>query len=221
MERGRATCDSRRSVRCSSMRRSAIPSTLGSSSGCWPFRRSASRSRLCRSSPLPRSTRSIEAPDRARWEGRRDRALLLVGVQTGLRVSELTGLDCGDVNLGTGANVRCEGKGRKLRAVPLTTTTEAVLKVWMSERSGRRDEPLFPTRTGRRLSTDAVERLVHKHAATAGQLCPSLRAESLHPHTLRHRCAMSLLQAGVDISVSRCGWDTPTSGLHSPISTPT
>jgi site-specific recombinase XerD len=143
----------------------------------------------------------IDAPDRERWEGRRDRALLLVGVQTGLRVSELTGLDCGDVSLGTGANVRCEGKGRKLRAVPLTTTTEAVLKVWMSERSGRQDEPLFPTRTGRRLSTDAVERLVHKHAATAGQRCPSLRPATLHPHTLRHSCAMSLLQAGVDTSV--------------------
>jgi len=62
----------------------------------------------------------IDAPDLARWEGRRDRALLLVAIQTGLRVSELTGLDCGDVTLGTGANVRCEGKGRKHRAVPLT-----------------------------------------------------------------------------------------------------
>lgn len=109
----------------------------------------------------------IEAPDRKRWEGRRDRALLLLAVQTGLRVSELTGLDCHDITLGTGANVRCLGKGRKHRAVPLTTPTAAVLRVWLDERAGERNEPIFPTRTGRRLSSDAIERLVHKHALTA------------------------------------------------------
>jgi site-specific recombinase XerD len=143
----------------------------------------------------------VGAPDLSRWEGRRDRALLLVAVQTGLRVSELTGLDCGDVGLGTGANVRCEGKGRKHRAVPLTAVTEAVLTVWLTERAGRRDEPLFPTRTGRRLSADAVERLVRKHAATASARCPSLRPEKLHPHVLRHSCALTLLPAGVDTAV--------------------
>jgi site-specific recombinase XerD len=143
----------------------------------------------------------IDAPDRTRWEGRRDRALLLVGVQTGLRVSELIGLNCADVDLGAGANVRCEGKGRKHRAVPLTTPTEAVLGVWLSERAGRRDEPVFPTRTGRRLSRDAIERLVRKHATTASARCPSIRPERVHPHVLRHSCAMSLLQAGVDTSV--------------------
>jgi site-specific recombinase XerD len=143
----------------------------------------------------------LAAPDLARWEGRRDRALLLVAVQTGLRVSELTGLDCGDVSTGAGANVRCNGKGRKYRAVPVTSTTEAVLKVWLAERAGRRDEPVFPTRTGRRLSVDAVERLVRKHATTASNRCPSIRADTLHPHVLRHSCAMSLLQAGVDTAV--------------------
>lgn len=143
----------------------------------------------------------VAAPDLARWEGRRDRALLLVAVQTGLRVSELTGLDCGDVSVGTGASVRCEGKGRRHRAVPLTTATEAVLAVWLAERGGGRDDPLFPTRTGRRLSADAVERLVRKHGAAAAARCPSLRAEQLHPHVLRHTCAMSLLQSGVDTAV--------------------
>jgi site-specific recombinase XerD len=143
----------------------------------------------------------LGAPNRARWEGRRDRALLLLAVQTGLRVSELTGLNCGDVSLGTGANVRCNGKGRKHRAVPLTAATQAVISVWMTERAGRRDDPLFPTRTGRRLSTDAVERLVRKHAATAATRCPSIRVEQLHPHVLRHTCAMTLLRAGVDSAV--------------------
>lgn len=133
--------------------------------------------------------------------GRRDHALLLLAIQTGLRVSELTGLNCGDVTLGTGANVRCSGKGRKQRAVPLTETTAAVLRVWLRERGGRPDDPLFPVPTGRRLSRDAVERRVAKHAATAAQHCPSLQDKRLSPHVLRHTSAMSLLQAGVDSSV--------------------
>lgn len=143
----------------------------------------------------------IEAPDSTRWEGRRDRALLLLAVQTGLRVSELTGLGCGDVTFGDGASVRCEGKGRKHRAVPLSSSCEAVLKVWMHERAGRRDEPLFPTHTGRRLSADAIQRLVRKHAVVAATRCQTLRAEALHPHTLRHSCAMALLHARVDTAV--------------------
>jgi site-specific recombinase XerD len=143
----------------------------------------------------------LAAPNSTRWEGRRDRALLLVAVQTGLRVSELTGLNCGDVTLGTGGCVRCEGKGRRHRAVPLTAATAAVLRQWIEERSGLRDDPLFPTRTGRRLSTDAVERLVHKHAVTAAQGCRTLHADKVHPHVLRHSCAMALLQAGVDTAV--------------------
>lgn len=143
----------------------------------------------------------LGAPDRTRWEGRRDRALLLVATQTGLRLSELIDLDCGDVSLGAGANLRCLGKGRKHRAVPLTSTTQAVLRVWLTERAGQPDQPLFPTRTGRRLSSDAVQRLVREHAATAGRRCPSIRADALHPHVLRHSCAMSLLRAGVDTAV--------------------
>jgi site-specific recombinase XerD len=143
----------------------------------------------------------IAAPDRSTWEGRRDHALLLVAIQTGLRVSELIGLNCGDVTFGTGAHVRCEGKGRKQRAVPLTGNTEAVLRVWLQEREGQPQDPLFPTRTGRRLSRDAVERRVTKHSATAAEHCPSLHSKRLTPHVLRHTSAMSLLHAGVDCSV--------------------
>ena len=143
----------------------------------------------------------VNTPDLTRWEGRRDRALLLTAVQTGLRVSELIGLNCADLTLGTGAAVTCLGKGRRHRAVPLTAPTEAVLKVWTNERAGRPDEPLFPTRTGRRLSSDAVQRLVRKHAIAAAANCPSLRADQIHPHVLRHSCAMTLLQAGVDTAV--------------------
>ena len=143
----------------------------------------------------------IAAPDQCRWEGRRDRVLMLLAIQTGLRVSELIGLNCGDVTLGIGANVRCEGKGRKQRAVPLTAPVEALLGVWLTERAGQSGDPLFPTRTGRRLSRDAIALRVSTHAATAAQRCTSLRGKRIHPHVLRHSCAMSLLQAGVDTSV--------------------
>ena len=143
----------------------------------------------------------IDAPDTTRWEGRRDRALLTLTIQAGLRVSELIALDCGDLALGTGAHVRCEGKGRKQRSVPLTAQTQAVLATWLKERAGRPYDPLFPTRTGRRLSRDAIERRVATHAATATQRCASLQGKKLHPHVLRHSCAMSLLQAGVDTTV--------------------
>ena len=143
----------------------------------------------------------LAAPGQDSWLARRDRALLLVAVQTGLRVSELTGLTTGDVHLGSGAHVRCHGKGRKDRATPLTRQTVAVLRQWLTERGGGPGDPLFPTRAGRRLSRDAVERLVAKHAAATAATCPSLAGKNVTPHTLRHSAAMALLHAGVDTSV--------------------
>jgi len=71
----------------------------------------------------------------------------------------------------------------------------------VTRHGGRPDEALFPTRAGNPLSHDAVQRLVRKHAATAAVGCPSIRSDQIHPHVLRHSCAMSLLQAGVDTAV--------------------
>ena len=143
----------------------------------------------------------IAAPDRASWCGRRDHALLSVAVQTGLRVSELTGLRGADVGLGTGAHVRCTGKGRKERCTPLDKHTVALLRVWLQERGGGPDDPLFPTRRGSSLTRSAVRCLVAKHAATAARQCPSLQTKHTTPHTLRHSCAMELLHSGVDSAV--------------------
>lgn len=143
----------------------------------------------------------LAAPDRDTWVGRRDHALLLVAVQTGLRVSELTSLTCGDVELGTGAHLRCHGKGRKERITPLTKQACGVLRVWLAERQGEPDDPLFPSRRRLSLSRDAVALLVAKHTRVAGQRCPSLSSKTVSPHVLRHTCAMSLLAVGVDISV--------------------
>jgi integrase/recombinase XerD len=143
----------------------------------------------------------VSAPDPETWIGRRDRTLLLVGVQTGLRVSELTNLTCGDVVLGTGAHIRCTGKGRKERITPLTAQAIDALQVWLAERQGAPGEPLFPSRRKTALSRDAVALLVAKHATAAEVACPSLRAKTISPHVLRHSCAMQLLAQGIDVTV--------------------
>jgi integrase/recombinase XerD len=144
----------------------------------------------------------LAACDQSTWTGRRDHAMLALTIQTGLRISELIALTCQDITLGTGANVHTRtGKGRKTRRTPLTPTIRTVLKAWLSERAGTPDDPLFPTRTGARLSRDAVEHrlAIHLHAATAN--CPSLTAKHITMHTLRHTAAMRLLLAGNDITV--------------------
>ena len=142
----------------------------------------------------------LDAPDQRTWIGRRDHALLLVAVQTGLRVAELVGLRCSDAVLTNGPHVRCLGKGRKERCTPLTAQTVAILRGWRAERGGEPDDPLFPSRRGTPLSTDAVQALVTKYAAAAAELCPSLTAKNVTPHTLRHSCAMFLREAGIDIA---------------------
>jgi integrase/recombinase XerD len=143
----------------------------------------------------------LAAPDRDRWTGRRDHALLLTMIQTGLRVSELTSLNCADITLSTGPHLRCHGKGRKQRITPLTPQTAQVLRVWQHERAGNPQDPLFPTSRGGHLSRDAIAWLLAKHVATAARACPSLNAKTITPHTLRHTAAMRLLHAGVDITV--------------------
>lgn len=143
----------------------------------------------------------LAAPDRGTWVGRRDHALLLVAIHTGLRVSELTSLACRDVELGTGAHLRCHGKGRKERITPLTTEVCAVLRVWLAERRGGSNDAVFPSRRGGPLSSDAVAVLVARHVRTAASRCPTLGANTVTPHVLRHTCAMRLLAVGVDTSV--------------------
>ena len=149
----------------------------------------------------PETEALLAAPDQTTWAGRRDRTLMLLTVQTGLRVSELVGLDCQDIVLGNGAHVRCKGKGRKERCTPLRKETIKTLHSWLRERDGRPSDPLFPNARGGRLSRDGVEYLLRKHLSTAVLSCPSLKNKRLSPHVLRHTAAMDLLQHGVDRSV--------------------
>lgn len=143
----------------------------------------------------------LAAPDLTTAKGRRDRNLLLVAIQTGLRVSELIALRCTDIELGVGAHVRCYGKGRKERATPLRREAVIALRAWLRDRKAEPEDPLFPNDQGHALSRDAVEHLVAKHVAAASTKCPSLRRKHVSPHVLRHSTAMELLESGVDRSV--------------------
>ena len=143
----------------------------------------------------------LDAPDQTTWSGRRDRTLLLVALQTGLRVSELIGLRCQDVALETGAHVRCTGKGRKTRCIPLRKEVVIALRHWFHERKGQPSDAVFPNARGQTLSRDGVEYLLSQHLKTARAKCPSLKTKQVSAHVLRHSTAMNLLQHGVDRSV--------------------
>ena len=142
----------------------------------------------------------LAVPDRTTWAGRRDHAMLLLAIQTGLRASELVNLRCGDVMVGSGAHIRCMGKGRKERCTPLRRDTAKLLAAWIGNRPDD-NRPLFPSIRGERLSRDALEHLVRKHCLTASRACPSIAAKRVTPHTLRHSTAMDLLHHGVDQAV--------------------
>ncbi len=143
----------------------------------------------------------LAAPDQFTWSGRRDHAFLLVAVQTGLRLSEMTGLKRADLSVGAGAHLRVIGKGRKERCTPLAQSTLAVLKAWLREPQRGEGDVLFPSAQGKRLSVHGVQYLLTKHRTTASKVCPSLKEKRVTVHRLRHTMAMDLLQAGVDRSV--------------------
>jgi integrase/recombinase XerD len=143
----------------------------------------------------------LAVPDRSTPIGRRDHALLLTAIQTGLRVSELTGLRCQDVHLGTVSYLFTSGKNRKERTVPVTSQTVTVLIGWLKERQGGPEEPLFPSNRRGQLSRDAVEWLIAKYTKTARERCPSLRTKKVTAHVLRHTTAMTLLQSDIGTSV--------------------
>lgn len=143
----------------------------------------------------------LEAVDRRTWFGRRDHALLLTAMQTGLRLAELTGLRHQDVALGPGGHVHCVGKGRKERGTPLTDSVNRVLNAWIRETGRAEERFLFPSRSGGQLSHDAVQDLVRKYVSIARKRCASLERKRVTPHVLRHTSAMELMQAGVDRSM--------------------
>jgi integrase/recombinase XerD len=166
----------------------------------------AIQSKRCPKKPVDFLTRTesdalLDAPDQTTRSGRRDRTLLLVALQTGLRASELIGLRCQDVVLDTGAHVCCTGKGRKTRGIPLRKEVVAALRCWLKERNGQPADAVFPNARGQPLSRDGVEYILSQHLNTARAQCPSLNTKRVSAHVLRHSTAMNLLQSGVDRSV--------------------
>ncbi|MGK2852935.1 MAG: tyrosine-type recombinase/integrase [Microbacteriaceae bacterium] len=149
----------------------------------------------------PQTLALLRAPDRATLTGRRDHVLILTAITTGLRVSELTGLTWADVHLGAGAHLLCHGKGRKDRATPLSPENVKALTVWKTEQNPSGLQPVFPTRTGTRMSTDAVAQRLTVHARTAASRESSLVGKNITPHMLRHSTAMRMLHAGIDTTV--------------------
>lgn len=169
----------------------------------------------------PETEALLAAPDNTMPLGQRDQLLLVLAVQTGLRVSELTALTCSDVTLGPGAHVRCTGKGRKERCTPLTKPLARQLHAWLQHRQASPTDPLFPNLRGGRMSTDAVERLLTKHVAAATSGCPSLKIKNVTTHTLRHTCAMNLLRAAWTPAPSHSGSVTRTPKQRRRTYTPT
>ena len=166
----------------------------------------AIQSKRCAKKPVDFLTRSeseavLAAPDQTTWSGRRDRTLLLVALQTGLRVAELIGLRCQDVVLETGAHVRCTGKGRKTRCIPLRKEVVVALRLWLQERNGQPADAVFTNARGQVLSRDGVQYILSRQVIKAREKCPSLKTKRVSPHVLRHSTAMDLLQNGVDRSV--------------------
>jgi integrase/recombinase XerD len=143
----------------------------------------------------------VGACDRRTWTGRRDHALPLLAIQTGLRISELAGLTCADAALSTGAHIHCIGKGRQERRTPLVQQTVQVLRIWLAERNGSPLEPLFPTIKGKPLSRDAIEHRIAHYVTRASSGNPSIQTKQVTAHTLRHTAAMRLLLSGVDVTV--------------------
>jgi len=160
-------------------------------------------------------SKMLDAPDDEQPLGRRDHAILELFYASGLRLSELAGLDLDDVNL-SGRMVRVLGKGGKQRLVPFNTASAKALRAWLRDREqlvrngvadvrvpgsrgrdqrslsrGRR-EPLFLNYRGGRLTVRSIDRLVRRYAAVTER-------DGVSAHALRHSFATHLLQRGADL----------------------
>ncbi len=157
------------------------------------------KKRLPKAIPVDQVERLLAAPDDSDLLGARDRAMLETLYSTGIRVSEVVGINGGDIDL-AGETVLIRGKGRKERVVPLWKSTAAHLRAWMTRIGAAPDAPIFVSRTGRRISRSGVADRLRVTLAAAAKSCPSLAGRRISPHTLRHTTAMHLLQSGVDLT---------------------
>ena len=139
--------------------------------------------------------------DRSYPKGRRDHALFAFMFNTGARVQEVLDIRPVDLQLGRPSQVRLRGKGKKERICPLWPQTSALLKQLLAERGLDADsqQRLFVNRRGEQLSRFGVRYILTTYIESAQKKCPSLAKKRIHPHSIRHSTAMSLLSSGVDL----------------------
>ena len=144
----------------------------------------------------------LNSPDLKTWVGRRDYAMILLAMEIGLRLTELINLTWNDVYMtGRGGGyIQCEGKGRKERTTPLSSSTAKVLRHWRAEMTTVSSAFIFPNKKGGCMSADCFEKQLEKYRVQSSQKCKSLMDKKITPHVLRHTAAINFLQAGVDIS---------------------
>lgn len=156
-------------------------------------------SRLVRHLTAEEMQALLDAPDPTEWKGVRDRALLHLCYAGGLRVSELIGVRLDDLRLQPQPSVLIHGKGRRERCLPLWKTTTSALRAWLAARGTVPVPELFVSARGECLTRSGFEYILRKHVRTAKQHCPSLTTKRVHPHVLRHTCALTVLQATKDL----------------------
>ncbi len=156
-------------------------------------------SRLVRHLAAEEMQALLDAPDPTEWKGIRDRAMLHLCYGGGLRVSELIGLHLDDLQFQPQPSMLVHGKGRRERCLPLWKTTTAALRAWLAVRGTVSVPELFVSARGESLTRSGFEYILRKHVRTARQHCPSLATKRVHPHVLRHTCALTVLQATKDL----------------------
>lgn len=142
----------------------------------------------------------LDAPEPTTRLGIRDRAMLLLALTGGLRVSELVGLRINDVEFnGRYVDVRVRGKGRRERALTLWKSVGDTIRAWLAVRGEAPAPELFLNAWGKSMTRSGFERVLSKHVTSAAAPCPSLRDKRISPHVLRHTCALNTLRATRDI----------------------
>jgi site-specific recombinase XerD len=141
----------------------------------------------------------LNAPAPTSRDGLRDRAMLHLCFASGLRVSELVGLQLGDVTLHPQASILVHGKGRRERCLPLWKVTAAAIRAWLAVRGMAPAPELFLNARGQPMTRSGFEYILDKHVQVATTSCPSLSTKRVSPHVLRHTCALTVLQATKDL----------------------
>ena len=141
----------------------------------------------------------LDAPDPGTVAGTRDRAMLCLTYNAGLRVSELVGLALDDLKMPALDEVHIIGKGRRERILPLWKETRRALRDWLALRPKSADRHLFLNAMGTGMTRRGFAKRLSLHAQTAAHSVPSITRKTVSPHLLRHACALHTLEATGDV----------------------